>query len=69
MSETQKHKFQTAVSTLKREHLAPSKVMGVTFSQYGDDKGNVSFALRQSTFRSDYEDDVSSVSPFVRLKS
>ena len=66
--ETQKHKFQTAVSPLKREHLAPSKVMGVKFSQYGDDKGNVSFALRQGTFRSDYEDDVSSVSPFVRLK-
>ena len=42
--------------------------MGVKFLQYGGDEGNVSFALRQSTFRSDYEDDVSGVSPFVRLK-
>ena len=63
MSETQKHKFQTAVSPLKREHFVPSKLMGVKFSQYGGDEGNVSFAFRQSTFRLDYEDDVSSVHP------
>ena len=55
MSETQKHKFQTAVSPLKREHFVPSKLMGVKFSQYGGDEGNVSFAFRQSTFRLDYE--------------
>ena len=63
MSETQKHKFETVVSPLKREHLVPSKLMGVKFSQYGGDEGNVSFAFRQSIFRLDYEDDISSVRP------
>ena len=38
MPETQKHKFQTAVSLVKHEHLVSNKLMRVKFSPYRGDE-------------------------------